>query len=189
MSLIHNHDFKWYLVRDNFLTPEECESQIQHINDKVDEDEFVWGSLHNCKNVVTEDKDILDKIWKIAKLSNQLVFKFHIDSIQHSCIKLYPIENFKDINSRLGAGTLFHSDYAAGEGKVVNTTTKMSCVIFLNDEFEGGEFEIHTSEKQVIELKKRDIILFHADTPHRVKPITSGVRHSLVGWVQGPAYK
>ena len=53
MSLIHNHDFKWYLVRDNFLTPEECESQIQHINNKVDEDEFVWGSLHNCKNVVT----------------------------------------------------------------------------------------------------------------------------------------
>ena len=117
MSLIHNHDFKWYLVRDNFLTPEECESQMQHINDKVDEDEFVWGSLHNCKNVVTEDKNVLDKIWKIAKLSNQLVFKFDIDSIQHSCIKLYPIENFKDINSRLGAGTLFHSDYAAGDGK------------------------------------------------------------------------
>ena len=104
MSLIHNHDFKWYLVRDNFLTPEECESQMQHINDKVDEDEFVWGSLHNCKNVVTEDKNVLDKkIWKIAKLSNQLVFKFDIDSIQHSCIKLYPIENFKDINSRLGS--------------------------------------------------------------------------------------
>ena len=110
MSLIHNHDFKWYLVRDNFLTPEECESQIQHINDKVDKDEFVWGSLHNCKNVETEDKNVLNKIWKIAKLSNQLVFKFDIDSIQHSCIKLYPIENFKDINSRLGAGTLFHSD-------------------------------------------------------------------------------
>ena len=79
-SLIHNNDFQWHLVRDNFLTPEECESQIQHINNKVDEDEFVWGSLHNCKNVVTEDKNVLDKIWKIAKLSNQLVFKFDIDT-------------------------------------------------------------------------------------------------------------
>jgi len=84
-SLIHNNDFQWHLVRDNFLTPEECDSQIKHIDDKVDLDEFSWGSLHNCKNVVTEDKDILDKIWKIAKISNQLVFKFHIDSIQHSC--------------------------------------------------------------------------------------------------------
>ena len=77
-SLIHNNDFQWHLVRDNFLTPEECDSQIKHIDDKVDLDEFSWGSLHNCKNVVTEDKDILDKIWKIAKISNQLVFKFRI---------------------------------------------------------------------------------------------------------------
>ena len=61
--------------------------------------------------------------------------------------------------------------------------------ILLNDEFEGGEFEIFTNEKHVVELKKKDIILFHADTPHRVREVTSGVRKSLVGWTQGPAYK
>ena len=70
-----------------------------------------------------------------------------------------------------------------------NRIRKISFTILLNDDFEGGEFEIHTSEKKVIELKKKDIILFHADTPHQVKPVTSGVRHSLVGWTQGPAYK
>jgi len=186
MSLIHNHDFKWYLVRDNFLSTEECQSQIQHINDKVDKDEFVWGSLHNCKNVVTEDKNVLDKIWKIAKLSNQLVFKFDIDSIQHSCIKLYPIENFKDINSRLGAGTLFHSDYAAGEGKVVNTTTKMSCVIFLNDEFEGGGLQIWNDK---IEAKKGRIVIFPSFAAHRVLEFDKKDRYTMITFIKGNTFK
>ena len=29
MSLIHNENFKWFLVRDNFLSPKECDEQIQ----------------------------------------------------------------------------------------------------------------------------------------------------------------
>ena len=66
---------------------------------------------------------------------------------------------------------------------------KISFTVLLNDEFEGGEFEIFTNEKHIVELKKKDIILFHADTPHRVREVTSGVRKSLVGWTQGPAYK
>ena len=66
---------------------------------------------------------------------------------------------------------------------------KISFTVMLNDDFEGGEFEIQTTEKNVVQLKKKDVIIFHADTPHRVKPVTKGVRHSLVGWTQGPAYK
>ena len=66
---------------------------------------------------------------------------------------------------------------------------KISFTVMLNDDFEGGEFEIQTTEKNVVELKKKDVIIFHADTPHRVKPVNKGVRHSLVGWTQGPAYK
>lgn len=66
---------------------------------------------------------------------------------------------------------------------------KISFSILLNDEFEGGEFQINTNKVKTIDLKKKDIILFHADTPHQVTPVTSGVRHSLVGWTQGPAYR
>ena len=66
---------------------------------------------------------------------------------------------------------------------------KLSFTVLLNDDFEGGEFEIHTTQKTVLELKKKDVVVFHADTPHRVKPVTKGTRHSLVGWIQGPPYK
>ena len=34
MSLTHNNNFKWYLVRDNFLSKDECEDIIKIIDDE-----------------------------------------------------------------------------------------------------------------------------------------------------------
>ena len=34
MSLIHNNNFKWYLVRDNFLSENECKDIIKTIDNK-----------------------------------------------------------------------------------------------------------------------------------------------------------
>jgi len=70
-----------------------------------------------------------------------------------------------------------------------NRVRKLSFTILLNDDFEGGEFELFADEKKIIPLKKKDAIIFMGDTPHRVRKVTSGVRKSLVGWVQGPPYK
>ncbi len=33
MSLICNDNFKWFLIRDNFLSPEECKEQIKIIDE------------------------------------------------------------------------------------------------------------------------------------------------------------
>ncbi len=86
----------------------------------------------------------------------------------------------------MGAGTLFHSDYAAGEGKVVNTTTKMSCVIFLNDEFEGGGLQIWNDK---IEAKKGRIVIFPSFAAHKVLKFTKADRHMLISFAQGNTFK
>tara|TARA_B000000557_G_C20801631_1_gene455831 strand:+ start:825 stop:1415 length:591 start_codon:yes stop_codon:yes gene_type:complete len=70
-----------------------------------------------------------------------------------------------------------------------NRIRKLSFTILLNDDFEGGEFEMVIDEKKIIPIKKKDAIIFMSDTPHRVREVTSGCRKSLVGWVQGPPYK
>tara|TARA_R100000278_G_C5466740_1_gene162949 strand:+ start:312 stop:869 length:558 start_codon:yes stop_codon:yes gene_type:complete len=70
-----------------------------------------------------------------------------------------------------------------------NRIRKISFTVLLNDDFEGGEFELFADEKKVIPMKKKDVIMFMGDTPHRVREVTSGCRKSLVGWVQGPPYK
>ena len=80
-------------------------------------------------------------------------------------------------------------------GEVEKDTRKISFTILLNDEFEGGEFEIeagspaNTERVHTVDLKKGDAILFPSYTWHRVKPVTKGTRHSLVGWVRGPQWR
>lgn len=64
---------------------------------------------------------------------------------------------------------------------------KISGTLILNDSFEGGEFEF-MQVGEVKEATKGSLILFPSFKTHRVKPVTSGDRWSLVAWVTGPAF-
>ena len=71
---------------------------------------------------------------------------------------------------------------------------KISISIFLNDpdEYEGGELDIETQgpladpRYDTFKLPKGSIVIFPSNKWHRVRPVTSGVRKSLVVWVGGP---
>ena len=60
----------------------------------------------------------------------------------------------------------------------------LSVLGLLNDDFEGGEFLMFDDEKQ-INLKAGDIMVFPSVFlyPHRVAPVTKGIRHAFVAWV------
>ena len=74
---------------------------------------------------------------------------------------------------------------------------KLSITIWLNDpdEYEGGEFDIETKgphmdlRYETLKLPKGSIVIFPSDKWHRVRPVTSGVRKSLVMWFQGPPFR
>ena len=77
---------------------------------------------------------------------------------------------------------------------------KLSCTVSLSDgnEYEGGEFEFDmrntdkgTNQPYVCnEIKpKGSIVVFPSFVWHRVKPVTSGTRYSLVIWNLGWPYK
>ena len=66
---------------------------------------------------------------------------------------------------------------------------KLSFTIQLTDEneYEGGELIFYFDEKEKKAPKsKGTIVFFESDILHEVTPVTKGVRHSLVSWVQGP---
>ena len=87
-------------------------------------------------------------------------------------------------------------------------TRKISATIFLNDpdEYEGGELDIEvrgpllqdntpssldTSNKcryDTFKMPKKSAVVFRSDLWHRVRPVTSGVRKSLVIWFIGPPF-
>ena len=77
---------------------------------------------------------------------------------------------------------------------------KLSVTLFLNDpdEYEGGEFDLEVrgpnckdgeERYDTFKLPKKSIIVFPSDRWHRVRPVTSGIRKSLVIWFQGPPFR
>ena len=76
-----------------------------------------------------------------------------------------------------------------------NTIRKLSFTLCLNDEYEGGDFEIcdphpepDLSKTSTFTFKKGSIIVFPSHVWHRVKPVTKGIRKSLVGWIVGTPF-
>lgn len=66
---------------------------------------------------------------------------------------------------------------------------KLSMSLLLNDDFEGGDFEINTDSPSKIELKKGRAIFFPSFFLHQVTPVTKGIRKSIVIWAEGPRWK
>ena len=67
---------------------------------------------------------------------------------------------------------------------------KLSLVIQLSDpsDYEGGVFWFFDGVPE--EFKERgSIIVFPSFRPHRVEPVTKGLRRSLVSWIEGPTWR
>jgi len=65
---------------------------------------------------------------------------------------------------------------------------KLSMSLLLNDDFEGGKFQMNlSSEKkpQTIEMAAGTLILFPSFMLHQITPVTKHIRKSLVLWLVG----
>ena len=174
MSLTHNNNFKWYLVRDNFLSKDECEDIIKIIDDESKQIDTCGAQV-----VKLNEKIYLDKVWNIMKLSNDIHFKFDIDSVQLQEGKYYKAGVYKEQNT-------LHSDFAAGPGRLVDTTTKLTSVVFLNDDYWGGELEIWGDK---IESQQGRIVIFPAFAAHKVSQFYDKDRYTMLTWIQGNTFK
>ena len=89
----------------------------------------------------------------------------------------------------------YHMDMITGDNVPDNlrATRKLSFVLMLSDsnEYTGGQFDFSVSEENLIvpEQKKGRVLVFPSFMLHRVNPVTSGVRKSIVIWVTGPKFK
>lgn len=124
---------------------------------------------------------------------------------------LYDIEGFE-------SGTLQYTSYEPGEyynwhvdGDIANCrdpvkdpieefiqsnvekSRKLSLILQLSspEEYTGGEVQIQYSDRNTsfVPKQKGTIVVFDSRCLHRVKPVRTGRRKSLVGWVEGPRWK
>lgn len=121
---------------------------------------------------------LFDRLAGITSRVNYDHFLYNIDGIEAFQYTIY----------KPGGHYTWHWDTEFG---YLNWERKISLTVALTDpnEYEGGEFEIVTTgnieEPVSFKPNKGDIVYFASWMPHRVKPIISGTRKSLVGWVMG----
>ncbi|WXK24671.1 2OG-Fe(II) oxygenase (plasmid) [Mycetohabitans endofungorum] len=79
----------------------------------------------------------------------------------------------------------WHNDYSH-ETSV--SPRKLTVVIQLSDErdYEGGDLEVFETGPTPLPRGQGTILCFPSILPHRVTPITKGVRKVVVAWIAGP---
>lgn len=135
------------------------------------------------------------KVYFIPSVNWLVGFCYHYVLIANRENFFYDIDGF-DHNqmqyTEYGPGQFYnwHRDDNRGATEEVR---KLSFTLQLSDpdEYEGGEFQLISYADQLYKApkKKGTLIVFDSLSKHRVTKVKSGVRKSLVGWVNGPRWK
>ena len=157
------------------------------------EKNLIKGDINNASGLTKRNSsiswiknpDICKRVFGIMKKEVADFSSLYIDNIE-------PLQ-YSEYNTNQEYG--WHQDVSNTpypDGRI----RKVSFSIFINDNFKGGEFdlEIHgpNAKRRYISEWRRsneNCILFHSDMWHRVRPVKSGVRKSIVGWLLGPKIK
>ena len=142
--------------------------------------------------VITEESGKVKRNSKIFFIKNNETCKEIFNIINETTvIQLTDIEPLQYSEYGVGGEYGWHRD--VHEKPYPNgLVRKMSFSTILNDDFEGGEFDIETKNPadkkryDTFDNKKHNTIIFPSHMWHRVRPVKFGVRKSIVGWVLGP---
>ena len=72
---------------------------------------------------------------------------------------------------------------------VNNEQRKLSIVLLLNDNFEGGSLELETNRGESVLKSQGDIVVFPSFLNHKVNPVLEGTRYTAVSWAYGPTFR
>jgi PKHD-type hydroxylase len=128
-----------------------------------------------------KEKQLAEELKHVARKANESLFGFNIwydsEVIQYTTY---------DSSSQMSYP--IHSD-SVWFGKPV--VQKLTVVVGLTDanEYKGGEFIIIGRKNEEIKLTAGQAIVFPSIALHEVKPVTQGVRNSLVTWFKGPRWQ
>jgi PKHD-type hydroxylase len=145
--------------------------------------------------VWTADQWIYDTIWPYMEEANERAgWKYDIRSAENMQITRYKKNEFYSFHKD-GRGDHL-SVYDMPDNEFLHGhVRKLSMTVLLNENYEGGEFQFATYNKEKCEIttpefnKIGSIVVFASDVEHRVAPVTTGIRYSLVTWFSGPPFK
>ena len=186
----------WYETR----IPESFIESITSDLDKIDESLFLNSRINLEKQ--TLDNDIRKSkncwiptshwiggfLWHYIMNANKDNFLYDISHIEQDLVQ-YTQYNKGDYYS-------WHTDMDICDiNEPDQLVRKLSFTLQLtnHDEYTGGDLEFadfdDSTQRFTVPKSRGTVIVFDSRIPHRVLPIKSGVRKSLVGWVVGKRWK
>lgn len=178
-SIVKREDYISYFPE--WLSEEECDYVVDYIKDaegweaaKIDGEE-VPGSMNYrvCDSISASKYQVLDNY--LFERVNKII---NFYNSTHAHITLSSDEGYNILRYNPGGKYDVHTDHGPNHNRAAT-------IIFnLNDDYEGGELSFFSYGK-TYKLRKGDIIMFPSSFmfDHVIKPITSGVRYSMVTWV------
>lgn len=146
-------------------------------------------------NVVHEESRISTLSWINYNDTSKDLFDFLTDKIDrinfyHYGMKIYGMESIQYTRYPINGHYKFHNDITISKE---DTMRKLSLVMALTsaDSYEGGDLLLspHGGDNiETIRLDKGDLIAFPSYIPHKVTPVISGNRISIVAWGSGPKF-
>jgi PKHD-type hydroxylase len=160
---------------------------------KNNENALEKGSINEVSGLTTrtssvswiKNRNTCQKVFSVMKKQAEQFSSLHLDNIEPLQYSEYG--NDQEYGWHKDVRNIPYTD-----GRI----RKLSFSIFLNDNYEGGEFDLESyspdTSTRYLEVKKQNnanCIIFNSDMWHRVRPVTSGVKKSIVGWMLGPMVK
>ena len=192
-----DENYLWYKL-NNIFNNEEISSLVnlmsnkteiattRNDNDSIDTKAFN-KSVRDSRVAFLTPYDKYDlyyrKLTDAINYVNNNIFKYQLNYLEPMQYTVY--------DSSYKGHYDWHLDYQIGGNQPIDIR-KLSFSVLLDDPdlYEGGDltFKIGPKDDVVKDASKGDVIFFPSCVLHKVTPVTSGIRRSLVGWVHGPQW-
>ena len=166
-------------VDENIFIKSEVNPQNSKIKDNVRKSQHCW---------IPSTHWIGGFLWHFIKMANKDNFLYDISDIENDLIQ-YTQYNKGDFYK-------WHTDMDICDiNEPDQLVRKLSFTLQLTneDEYTGGNLEFADFDDSTyrfsVPKSRGTVIVFDSRTPHRVTPVESGIRKSLVGWVVGKRWR
>ena len=212
----YRHNTLPCFVINNVLNAQDCDNIIADQKDKLEKASHEWKG-ENVVGGKKDTRDSSVAWYEHPSLSN--IITSCVDTVNYEAGWRYDIvahELFQFTEYKKGQHYAWHTDgpgcchisarkssmihksdalHYTQQTNLLGTVRKISISAILNDDYKGGELQFRTLsptgqlEESSVACKTGDIIVFPSYLHHRVKPVTKGVRYSIVAWYGGPPFK
>lgn len=180
-------NYRPFVLYKSLFSREECE-HIMHLGLNLN---LCNGTIEDGKTnyvfrtsmigwVLPNDETqwLFDKVYEIVQACNRDMYHFDLSSA---------LDKLQYTEYHAGGYYDWHQDLSKGPLSL----RKLSITVQLSepDAYDGGEMEFFNYGTPQVPKTQGTVAIFPSYVPHRVRPVTRGVRKSLVAWATGPHFR